>query len=488
MNFFKRYPYYKFILAFLDFSSLAAAFFLALKVRFWPSIDLINNPNYFIHPLYWTLLGYAVFCVFIFQYYNLYKKNVFITIVQHQILILKAVGMSILGLIIISFLVRYPKYVIDSRLVILYGAVASLVLVSFMRIIVFRNLFLLFAKNSIIRRRAVIIGAGKSGKMVAASMLTDKQYGYELVGFVDDHVEVGKKVLQSYIVLGGIDEINEIVNIYNVDEIIVCITNTTHNRLIEIIEKCKETPKTVQVYSGLYEIVAHKVEVERFSDFPLVRIGHFYDENLNHWIKRIIDIAGSLVGLILFSPFFLAISIAIKRDSPGPVLFKQIRLGKDGKPFQFYKFRSMYIDADDRIHKEYLRQLIKNGKAAKNGGEEGVFKIVNDPRVTKVGKFLRRTSLDEFPQLINVLKGDMSLVGPRPALPYEFEEYSSWHKRRVRVLPGLTGLWQVSGRSAVTFDDMVALDLYYIENMSPWFDIQIILKTIPVLFFKKTGL
>jgi len=175
--------------------------------------------------------------------------------------------------------------------------------------------------------------------------------------------------------------------------------------------------------------------------------------------------------------------VAIKIDSKGPVIFKQKRLGKDGKPFMFYKFRSMYTDVDDKIHREYLKNLIKNGKAAENGGKEGVYKIVDDPRITRVGRFIRKTSLDELPQLFNVLKGDMSLVGPRPGLPYEFEEYEEWHKERIKVLPGITGLWQVSGRNALTFEDMIVLDLYYIENMSPWFDLQIMLKTIPVLVF-----
>ncbi|NTV46743.1 MAG: sugar transferase, partial [Chlorobiales bacterium] len=164
-------------------------------------------------------------------------------------------------------------------------------------------------------------------------------------------------------------------------------------------------------------------------------------------------------------------------------------------PFDFYKFRSMYVNNDDKIHREFVKSFIKEAKengqdihSTDNGGQNGeVKKIVNDPRVTPIGRFLRKTSLDELPQLINVLKGEMSLVGPRPCMPYEWDEYDAWHQRRLSVTPGCTGLWQVSGRSLVGFNDMVILDLYYIDNMSPMLDLKLILKTIPVMFFAKGG-
>jgi len=477
----RTYPAYKLILAFFDFTALAIAFFIALKFRFWPTIDLINNPDYLIHPLYWSSLFYALFCIFIFQFFNLYKKHVFLTFAEQQVLIFKALAIAMCGYILITFLVKYPQYVIDSRLVIFYAAIAALVLVSFFRILIYRSLFLTFANNHLIRRRVLLVGAGDSGKMIAANLLTDRKFGLELVGFVDDHIDAGTKVYRSYIVLGNSDEIKDIVDIYNVHEIIICVSATTHEGLIQLVQKCKATNKSVQVYSDLYEVVSQKVQVERYSEFPMVRIGRFHSEDSYRIIKRIIDILGSLIGLILFSPIFLLAAVAIKLDSPGPIFFRQTRLGRHGKKFQFFKFRTMYLNADERVHKAYLKQYIKNGKKAENGGTDGVFKLVNDKRITPVGRFLRRASFDEFPQLFNVLKGDMSLVGPRPCLPYEYEEYNPWHKERMKVLPGLTGLWQVSGRSAVAFDDMVVLDLYYIENMSPWFDMQLILKTIPVV-------
>src|SRR6266481_9377963 len=197
-------------------------------------------------------------------------------------------------------------------------------------------------------------------------------------------------------------------------------------------------------------------------------------------IKRMMDVTGSLVLLALLSPVFFLIAAAIKLTSRGPVLFRQQRIGEHGTPFTFLKFRSMYANNDSSRHKEYVRQLIA-GQAAKNpanGSSEGVFKLTNDPRITTVGSFLRRTSLDELPQFINVLRGEMSLVGPRPPVPYEVEAYATWHRRRLlEAKPGITGLWQVQGRSRVGFDEMVRLDLRYARQSSPWLDLKILWQT-----------
>ncbi len=196
-------------------------------------------------------------------------------------------------------------------------------------------------------------------------------------------------------------------------------------------------------------------------------------------LKRGMDLIGSLLLLITLSPVFLAIAAAIKLTSRGPILFRQQRIGEHGTAFTFLKFRSMYVNNDASQHKEYVRQLIA-GQAAKHTNEagEGIFKLTNDPRITPVGNFLRRTSLDELPQFLNVLRGDMSLVGPRPPVPYEVEAYATWHRRRLlEAKPGITGLWQVEGRSRVGFDDMVRLDLRYARNCSPWLDLKILVQT-----------
>ena len=205
-------------------------------------------------------------------------------------------------------------------------------------------------------------------------------------------------------------------------------------------------------------------------------------------IKRTVDIAGSVLMLILCAPLFLVIALAIKLTSHGPVFFRQQRVGRYGKTFTFLKFRSMYVDNDSSVHREFVRNLItsKPGRENTNGTGRD-YKIKNDKRVTRVGKLLRRTSLDELPQFLNVLKGDMSLVGPRPPIPYELAAYQTWHRQRLLgVKPGITGLWQVLSRSSVEFDEMVRLDLRYASTWSPWLDLKILLRT-PFAVIKGTG-
>jgi lipopolysaccharide/colanic/teichoic acid biosynthesis glycosyltransferase len=206
-------------------------------------------------------------------------------------------------------------------------------------------------------------------------------------------------------------------------------------------------------------------------------------------IKRVIDVVGSGSMLVFFAPLFVAIALAVKVSSNGPVFFRQRRVGRFGKTFIFLKFRSMYADNDANVHREFVTRLISSGasQAPKGAGKKDVYKITNDKRVTRVGKFLRRTSLDELPQLFNVLMGDMSLVGPRPPIPYELAAYQTWHRRRLQgVKPGITGLWQVLSRSSVQFDEMVRLDLHYASTWTPWLDIKILLRT-PFAVIKGSG-
>lgn len=195
-----------------------------------------------------------------------------------------------------------------------------------------------------------------------------------------------------------------------------------------------------------------------------------------HSVKRVLDIMGSLFAILMFAPLFLAVAAAVKFSSKGPVLFRQHRVGLGGQPFTFLKFRSMYANNDSKHHEEYVKKLIAGADGVRQ--EDGSFKLLNDPRITPVGRFIRRTSLDELPQFFNVLLGDMSLVGPRPPVPYEYKAYSTWHRRRIfEVKPGITGLWQVYGRSKTSFDEMVRLDLQYAKNWTVVTDVKILMQT-----------
>ena len=234
---------------------------------------------------------------------------------------------------------------------------------------------------------------------------------------------------------------------------------------------------SIRITSELFDVVAEKVSTEKYADIPVIDVTSHYNNTITLTLKRIFDIILSLLALVVFSPVMLLITIAVKFSSPGPVLFKQARIGKNGKEFPFYKFRSMTVlqGEEDEDRRKQMLDFMKNENS--DAGQ----KIINESRITWIGKIIRKTSLDELPQLLNVLKGDMSLVGPRPCLPYEYENYDEWQKRRVQVIPGCTGVWQVWGRSSVSFKESVVLDLYYINNMSPWFDFQIMLQTLPVI-------
>jgi lipopolysaccharide/colanic/teichoic acid biosynthesis glycosyltransferase len=219
------------------------------------------------------------------------------------------------------------------------------------------------------------------------------------------------------------------------------------------------------------------------NSFPFF-LGDPEPGQLGDLCKRSLDIVGSACAIVVFSALMVITTAAIKMTSPGPVIFKQMRLGKRGVPFVFYKFRSMSVNANDRIHREYVASLISGGHEGINQGDSTnpLYKLKADPRVTRVGRFIRKTSIDELPQLFNVLKGDMSLVGPRPPIPYEAEKYEPWHLRRIlEIQPGITGLWQVEGRSKTSFDDMVRMDLRYMRDRSLMFDLKLLLKTLVVV-------
>ncbi len=203
--------------------------------------------------------------------------------------------------------------------------------------------------------------------------------------------------------------------------------------------------------------------------------------------KRVIDVIGSLFAVLVFFPFFVGISLLIKLSSRGPVLFKQERVGESGKTFTFLKFRSMKVDNNTAIHKEFVSKFISGEIEEEDSDEKSTFKLIDDPRITKIGKFIRKTSLDELPQFLNVLQGDMSLVGPRPPIPYEVDQYDHWHTKRVlNFRPGITGFWQVEGRSATNFNDMVRMDIQYMKNWSIWLDLKLIFKT-PMAVFAAKG-
>jgi undecaprenyl-phosphate galactose phosphotransferase len=397
----------------------------------------------------------------------------------HLTAVIKSLYYGTLNVVVISHLVKSSD-VLDSRLIIFMFVLISIPIIYVLRVEVGRRILLQYKQQ--FNSNVVIVGDGTTGKLLATKLLFENPEGINILGFVVNH-DIQEEKLNGIEVLGNIDNIKEINDQFHIDEIIIAIDDINYERLLEILDMCNSLKVTVKLTSELFDIVTKKVSTEKYAGIPVLGVSPHYSNNLTLKMKRFADVALSVFGLIILSPLFILIALFIKISSKGPIFFKQTRIGKDGQAFQFYKFRSMTVDeSGEEERKKQMIEFIKNDTYNPDDA-----KIINTSRVTWIGKIIRKLSLDELPQLINVIAGDMSLVGPRPSLPYEFDNYDTWQKRRVNVLPGCTGVWQVWGRSSVSFKDSVVLDLYYVNNMSPWLDIQLILKTIPVMLFSRGG-
>jgi undecaprenyl-phosphate galactose phosphotransferase len=284
--------------------------------------------------------------------------------------------------------------------------------------------------------------------------------------------------------LGALEDLPELTLQHNISDIVVTTEGISKHDLIEILDFCTSAGINAWFSPNLMPIIDIKLHIDRFCGKPMVRLCSQKRSALFYKLKHTSDAFITLPLFLLQLPLFILIMAAIKWESQGPVFYVARAIGKGGKPFNMLKFRSMFTDSDKSVHQAYVTKLIK-GEIREDDKKNGPLKIVQDPRVTKVGRILRKLSLDELPQLINVLKGQMSLVGPRPCLPYEYDIYQDWHKKRTAVRPGITGLWQVTGRSEVLFEDMILLDLYYIYNNSVILELQILFETVFVVLGKK---
>ncbi len=323
--------------------------------------------------------------------------------------------------------------------------------------------------------RVLIVGAGEVGRALMRNIVALPDLGYQVVGFMDDHHERGHTDIGRFKALGETDKLPCVLKELAVDEVIITLPWKAREKIIAIMELCQRMGIAAQVVPDLFQLTLSRVTIDDVGGVPLIgmrepRIGVW-----NMVVKRTIDLIGGLVLIILLAPLLILIAILIRLDSPGPIIFRQKRLGREGRPFITYKFRTMREGAE-----EEQTQLLDMNEA-----HGPLFKIRNDPRHTRLGRWLRRMSIDELPQLWNVIKGEMSLVGPRPPVVSEVAHYQDWHHQRFQVSPGMTGLWQVSGRSELPFDEMCMLDIYYIENWSPWLDFWIMLRTIPTVLLAR---
>ncbi len=474
---------HKYALVFLDAAILNAAFWFALKLHAKGEIDLFSPRFPFIVPEMTFFAVYSFAILVVFEINHLYRINVYLSATSQFQLLLKSLLYAILGLALLSFWAK-SDLVVDSRLVLLYFFALAVCMLALGRIFLFRGLFRFCARRDLLPRSVLIVGATPAGIKLVQDLGSINEYGVHVVGILDDEARVGSEISERCKILGKIEDVARIVKERSVHEVVVCLESELDERYLEILDHCAETAARVMVASTRFGVVARNSYQEHYCGTPVLSIMNCPRRLRHPVLKRIADPFLACVAILILSPLFMIIGAAIKLDSPGPVFYSQMRVGRNGRQFRFFKFRTMFVGSDrDRAREDKLKAFI-NGNYNGTGPST---KIVDQRRVTKVGKVLRKSSLDELPQLFNVLMGDMSLVGPRPCLPYEWNSYAKWQKRRLSVVPGCTGIWQVLARSKVGFIEMVVLDLYYTYNISFHLDVWILFRTIPVMLFGSGG-
>lgn len=478
-----KIPKHKYFLVLLDWVVLMYAFLLSMKLHTKVDVELFfANPPFVLSDII-LFFVYSIVILFIFNVNRLYQIQIYLTIPEQLQAITLSLMISVLGLALFSFFTK-SVIIFESRFIVLSFFLISFALLVALRIFIFRTIFKYNVLSLIPYRRILIFGVEENGIKLASQLNKKNHVGLDVVGFIDDKIPVGAPVVNGYKVIGNISDDQKIIDSMNIDEVILCYENLPEQQYLELIEKYARTKARVLIAAKKFGVIPKYVQEEYYGNIPVVGVLNNTPYLGFKFFKRYVDVSFALLGLIILSPLLISVACAIKLGSKGPILYRQTRIGKDGKPFTFYKFRSMYIGSDrDELRPEQIKRFIQGG----DNGNGSSTKIVEESNITMIGRFIRKTSIDELPQLINVLKGDMSLVGPRPCLPYEWEIYNDWHKKRLSVTPGCTGIWQVSARSEVGFHEMVLLDMYYIYNISLHLDIWVMLKTIPVMLFGTGG-
>ena len=359
--------------------------------------------------------------------------------------------------------VLYFSFRDTSRVLILYAVVIDAILSVLWRVVM-RVVFRVQQRRLAGETRVLIVGAGTVGSRVAEMIETYSWAGLRLVGYLDDDPQ---KRLADRAVLGTLDDIQRVVREHRVNDVVLALPPDAHERLNLVVSRLHELPVNVRIIPDYFSLALYRATVEDFGGIPMINLRDPALNDYQRLVKRMFDlVAGTFITLLALPPM-VVVALAIKLDSPGPVIFRQKRVGENGRLFDMFKFRSMVINAESL--QEQVMQVDEEGHV--------IHKVKDDPRVTRVGRFIRRWSLDELPQFFNVLKGDISLVGPRPEMPWLVDEYAPWQRKRFAVPQGVTGWWQVNGRSDKAMHLHTDEDLYYIQNYSLWLDIFILLKT-----------
>jgi exopolysaccharide biosynthesis polyprenyl glycosylphosphotransferase len=457
-----------------DFLMVGLGFRSAYFIRFELSIDIFRLdviPNIaFYQNMVFVLIPVWLL---IFALMGLYNRQNLLGGTQEYSLVFNATTAGMIILMAAGFL--YPSFIFARGWLILAWAFA-LFFTIFSRF-TFRRIIYLLRKQGYFVSLAVIVGANNEGISLAEQLMRWNTSGLHVVGFIDKKLPAGTTVHNNLKVLGPVEKINEIVSQFHIEEMILASSAiSSRDSMVDLfMQYGVNSGVTVRMSSGLYEIMTTGLTVKEFAFVPLVGINPVRLRGGDRILKNMLDYSIAIPCLIVLSPLLLLIAIAIKLNSPGPIIHRRQVMGVNGKKFHAFKFRSMYVNGDEILenYPELKKELAENHK------------LKQDPRITKVGSFLRKWSLDELPQLFNVLLFQMSVVGPRMISPEETEKYTKWELNLLTVRPGITGLWQVNGRSDVSYDERVRLDMYYIRNWSIWFDMQLLIQTIPAVLRKR---
>ncbi len=469
-----QWRFFSLALVISDLLMISLVFRLAYFIRFELNISLFQENAVPSLPYYQSIVIILVpVWLAIFALAGLYNRKNLLGGTREYAKLFNATAIGVFTVIAAGFLL--PEFVFARGWLLTAWGLAFL-LTSISRFFM-RRLVYALRSHGYFLSPALIIGANDEGLSLATQLMSWKTSGFLVVGFIDKKIASGESVIDHARCLGSLNDLESVVKRYDVEEIILASSAfSSRDGLLEIFKRYGvASGVNVRMSSGLYEIITTGLTVNEFAYVPLVEINQVRLSGIDKVLKLIMDYSLTIPAMIVLIPMYIVIGTAIKLGSPGPAFHRRRVMGVNGRPFDAFKFRTMYINGDEILeaHPELKEELDRNHK------------LKDDPRVTRIGSILRKTSLDEFPQFINVLRGEMSLVGPRMISPEEIREYNQWDINLLTVRPGITGLWQVSGRSDVTYEQRVRYDMHYIRNWTIWLDIQLLFQTIPAVIRRR---
>ncbi|MDP6524590.1 MAG: sugar transferase [Kiritimatiellia bacterium] len=469
------------LLLLVDYCVIVGTFAVVMRLRFMPEIDIIDISELRIIPQVLFMFFYAFFIMLVFNGLGMYKRKVWLSASLHILAITKSSAIATVGYIFLQYVSKSVLFLEYRSVTFAWGAFlfSSLILLRL-------GLFPLIRKGVFkgdLRRRVVVLGASDVGKEFALKCLSGQNYpDLKVIGFMDDDTPQTEEVVKGLRNLGEISSLRDNLDLYKIEGAVITAFDLSYQRLMDVIEECVRLFGWVDIHCDKASCLQDNLDADTYFEIPFVRLTGIPDTFMMHLYKRVSDLAMAGAGLVVLSPLLLLTTILVKLSSPGPVFYATERIGFKGKRIKFYKFRSMRMGADqDEKRQEATHSYIR-------GDAPGLpSKIVPHEYVTPVGRVIRKWGIDELPQLFSVLKGDMSMVGPRPSPINEYEVNDDWHKKRFDVKPGCTGLWKLYATrfEGTTFNHSVLYDIYYTRNMSPLMDLYVILGTVRLILSGK---